>query len=101
MVHALDKVFGHLVLLVVLELAVVVPAIVGGGLAYHGAWGLLAVIALGGLGLPFTVLVPWMITNDQVFLPVTLLIAAPIGVFLLRFIGYYLRVDQPKNSLAD
>ena len=75
---ALDRVFGHLVLVVLLEVLFVVLLLESAGPWYDHRWGVLVAFALGALGAPLTVLVPYLLTHDNAFAPVVLLIAAPL-----------------------
>lgn len=97
---ALDKVFGHLLLVVLLE-AVFVAQVATSGIAFYSSgWGVLVAFALGALGAPVTLLVPWLLVHDNAFAAFVLLLAAPAVTLAIRFIGAYLRVDRPADPLA-
>ena len=96
MTAALDRVFGHFVLVLALEVAFIVLLLQNGVAFYDHSWAVLVAFALGGLGAPLTLLVPYLLTHDNAFAPVVLLIAAPLVNLLLRFAGIYLKVDQAK-----
>lgn len=92
--EALDRVFGHLALVLLLEVVFVLLLVQDGAAFYEQRWGILVAFALGALGAPLTVLVPYLLTHGNAFAPVVLLIAAPLVNLLLRFFGVYLRVDR-------
>jgi len=94
MTEALDKVFGHLVLVVLCEVLFLLLVLQADGPWYEQRYGVLAALGLGALGVPFTVLVPYLVTQQNGFGAVGLLLAAPPALLLLRFIGVYLRADQ-------
>lgn len=98
--HALDRVFGQLVTVVVLEVLFVVLLLQAAGPWYDHRWGVLVAFALGGMGAPLTLLVPYLITHDNAVAPVVLLLAAPVVNLVLRLIGHYLRLDRAHESLG-
>ncbi|MCW2501501.1 MAG: hypothetical protein JWN87_3177 [Frankiales bacterium] len=99
MSEALDRVFGHLLLVVVLEAVFIAQVATSGVEFYNSSWGVLVAFALGALGAPWTLLVPYLLTHDNVFAAFVLLLAAPAITLVLRFIGVYLRVDRPIAPL--
>ena len=101
MSRALDKVFGQLLLVVVCELAFLVLLLRADGPWYEQRYGVLAGLGLGALGAPLTVLVPYLLTHENGFAAVVLLVAAPLVNLLLRFLGSYLRVDSVEGARTD
>ncbi len=111
MVQALDKVFGHLLLVVLCEVLFVLLVLAGDGPWFEQRYGVLAALGLGALGVPVTVLVPYLVTQDNAFSAVVLLVSAPPAVLLMRFLGVYLRADgatilldlpdRPSDDPAD
>jgi hypothetical protein len=100
MTQALDRVFGHLLLVVVLEVVFVVQVATVGVEFYDSSWGVLVAFGLGALGAPTTLLVPYLLLHDNAFAAFVLLVAAPPVTLVLRFIGVYLRVDRRPEPLA-
>ena len=99
MTEALDRVFGQFLLVVSLEVLFVVLLLASSGPWYDHRWGVLVGFALGGLGAPLTVLVPFLLTHDNTFAPAVLLLAAPVVNLMLRLFGIYLRVDRATDPV--
>lgn len=91
--RALDRVFGHLLLVVACEVVFVLLVLQGTGTWYDDRWGALTAFALGGLGLPWTLPVPYLVTEGGVAAPVAVLLLAPVVNLFLRAVGYWLRAD--------
>lgn len=98
---ALDKVFGHLLLVALCEVLFVVLLLQADGPWHAQRYGVLAGLALGALGAPLTVLVPYLLAHDNGFAAVVLLVAAPLVNLFLRFMGVYLRADQARGARTD
>ena len=94
MTNALDRVFGHLLLVVVTEALFVVLVLQNPGAWYDKHWGALVAFGLGGLGIPWTLPVPYLITQDGALAPVLILLLAPLVNLFLRFIGFYVGADK-------
>ena len=96
--HALDRVMGQLLTVLVLEVLFVVLLLQADGPWYDQRWGVLVAFCLGGLGAPLTLLVPFLLAQDNTVAPVVLLLAAPVANLVLRFLGHYVRLDRPRPS---
>lgn len=94
MSDALDRVFGHLVLVVLCEVVFLVLVLQSDGPWYEQRYGVLGALGLGALGIPVTVLVPYLVTQQNGFGAVVLLVVSPLVVLMLRFFGIYLKVDR-------
>ena len=91
--RALDRVFGHLLLVVLCEVVFVLLVLRGSGTWFDDRWGALTAFALGGLGLPWTLPVPYLVTEGGGAAPVAVLLVAPVVNLFLRAVGYWLRAD--------
>jgi hypothetical protein len=94
MTNALDRVFGHLLLVVATEALFVVLVLQNPGAWYDKHWGAFVAFGLGGLGIPWTLPVPYLITQDGALAPVLILLLAPLVNLFLRFIGFYVGADK-------
>jgi hypothetical protein len=99
--HALDRVFGQLLLVAVCEVLFFVLVLQAAGPWYEQRYGVLAGLVLGALGAPLTILVPFLLSHDNGFASIVLLVAAPVVNLLLRFLGVYLRADQARIRTED
>ena len=94
MTNALDRVFGHLLLVVVTEALFIVLVLQNPGAWYDKPWGAFVAFGLGGLGIPWTLPVPYLITQGGALAPVLILLLAPLVNLFLRFIGFYVGADK-------
>ena len=94
MTHALDRVFGHLLLVIVTEVLFVVLVLQHPGSWFDKSWGAFVAFGLGALGLPWTLPVPYLITQDGALAPVLILLMAPLVNLFLRFVGVYVGADN-------
>lgn len=101
MVHALDRVFGHLLLVVVTEVLFVVLVLQNPGAWFDKPWGAFVAFGLGALGLPWTLPVPYLVTQDGAVAPVLVLLLAPLVNLFLRFIGVYVGADKADPIVPD
>lgn len=97
MTAALDRVFGHLLLLVVAEVLFVVLVLQNPGAWFDKTWGAFVAFGLGALGMPWTFTVPYLVTEGGGVVPAVILLVAPLVNLFLRFMGYYLRVDRREG----
>lgn len=94
MVHALDRVFGHLLVVVLAEVLFVVLVLQNPGAWFDKPWGAFVAFGLGALGLPWTLPVPYLVTQDGALAPVLVLVLAPLVNLFLRFVGVYVGADK-------
>ncbi len=95
----LDKIFGHLLLVVLCEVLFLVLLLQADGPWHEQRYGVLAGLGLGTLGAPLTLLVPYLLAQDNGFAAVVMLVAAPAVNLFLRGAGIHLRADQAKSPL--
>lgn len=94
MTNALDRVFGQLLLVVATEALFIVLVLQNPGAWYDKTWGAFVAFGLGGLGIPWTLPVPYLITQDGALAPVLILLLAPLVNLFLRFMGFYVGADK-------
>ena len=94
MTAALDRVFGHLVLVVVAEVLFFVLVLQNPGAWFDKTWGAFVAFGLGALGMPWTFTVPHLVTEGGGWVPAVILMVGPVVNLFLRGVGYYLRVDR-------
>lgn len=99
MSDALDKVFGHLLVLVLTEVVFVVLVLQSPGHWFDKSYGAFSAFALGALGIPWTLPVPYLVTEGGGVVPAVVLLLAPLVNLFLRFMGYYLRADSARIPL--
>ena len=97
MVQALDRIFGHLLLLVVTQALFVVLVLQNPGAWFDKPWGAFVAFGLGALGLPWTLPVPYLVTENGVLAPVLVLLLAPVVNLFLRFVGVYVGADKAER----
>ena len=97
MTAALDRVFGHLLLVVLTEVLFVVLVLQNPGAWFDKTWGAFVAFALGALGMPWTFTVPHLVTQGGGLVPAVILLVGPVVNLFLRFMGYYLRVDRREG----
>ncbi len=64
------------------------------GAWFDKTWGAFVAFGLGALGLPWTLPVPYLLTQDRVWPAVAILLAAPLVNLFLRAVGVHLGVDR-------
>lgn len=97
MTAALERVLGHLVLLVVAEVLFFVLVLQNPGAWFDKTWGAFVAFGLGALGMPWTLTVPHLVTEGGGVVPAVILLIGPLVNLFLRFMGYYLRVDRREG----
>ncbi len=104
MMRAVDRVFGHLLLVVLTEVLFVVLVLQNPGAWFDKDWGAFVAFGLGALGIPWTLPVPYLVTQDKAGLAVIVLLLAPLVNLFLRLMGVYVgadRADRPGEPFRD
>ncbi len=97
MSRLLDRVFGHLLLVVLTEALFVVLVLQNPGAWFDKAWGAFVAFGLGALGIPWTLPVPYLITQDKVGPAVLVLLLAPVVNLFLRVVGVHVGADRAER----
>ncbi len=101
--RVLDRVFGQLLLVVLTEVLFVVLVLQNPGVWFDKPWGAFVAFGLGALGLPWTLPVPYLITQDKASLAVVVLLLAPAVNLFLRAVGIHVgadRADRPGEPMT-
>lgn len=101
MSRVLDRVFGHLLLVVLTEALFVVLVLQNPGAWFDKTWGAFVAFGLGALGIPWTLPVPYLITQDKVGPAVLVLLVAPLVNLFLRAVGIHVGADRAERVGLD
>jgi len=84
----LDRVVGQLLLVLLLELGLI------WAFDSTSSWAELEVLAVGALGVPWTLAAPWLLVNDHDAAALAVLVAAPILNLAIRYWVAWNRLDD-------